>query len=94
MKIKRKIWKWSGIVVGAMATAIIVASVLVHDAGKGRTYSDVTQIPHRKVALVLGCSRTLADGRQNLFFARRISATASLYKAGKVKELLHAMSNL
>jgi vancomycin permeability regulator SanA len=47
--------------------AIIAASELIRTAAKGRTYSDVSLIPYRRVGILLGCSRQLPDGRQNLF---------------------------
>jgi SanA protein len=45
------------------------------------------------VGLVLGCSPRMTDGRQNLFFARRISAASELYRAGRVRYLLLSGDN-
>lgn len=50
-------------------------------------------LPVTDVALVLGCSKQLADGRKNLFFERRIVAAAELYRTGQVRYLLVSGDN-
>jgi SanA protein len=55
--------------------------------------SHSASLPATKVALVLGCSRLVAGGRQNLFFERRIAAAAELFQAGKVSYLLVSGDN-
>jgi SanA protein len=56
-------------------------------------YDDLSDIPTRKVGLVLGTAKTLKNGRQNLFYKFRVDAAANLYKAGKVKYLLISGDN-
>jgi SanA protein len=55
--------------------------------------SNRADLPSTKVALVLGCSRRLADGRQNLFFERRMTAAVALFRAGHVQYLLVSGDN-
>lgn len=81
------------ITVVALSAASITATVVIGKAARGRTYSDIRDIPHRRVGLVLGCSRQLSDGRPNLFFRNRIGAAAELYRAGKVDYLLVSGDN-
>ncbi|MEI6149964.1 MAG: ElyC/SanA/YdcF family protein [bacterium] len=76
-----------------VAGAFIGSGALIRTAAQGRTYSDVSAIPHRKVGLLLGCSRRLSDGRANLFFAHRVAAAAQLYKARKVDYLIVSGDN-
>ena len=57
-------------------------------AGKGRCHDEVKVIPEAPVAVVLGTSARLADGRANLFFLPRMEAAAALFKAGKVRALI------
>jgi SanA protein len=71
----------------------VAASLLVVNAARGRTYSDATVIPARRVGLLLGCSRVLGDGRRNMFFDNRISAAAKLYRARKVEYLVVSGDN-
>jgi SanA protein len=72
---------------------IALASLLVTNTARGRTYADVKAIPARRVGLVLGCSRLLPDGRRNGFFDNRIQAAASLIRAGKVDYLVVSGDN-
>ena len=51
-------------------------------------FSSMEEIPYCPVALVLGCSQYIEDGRLNLFFLYRMQAASALYHAGKVKYLL------
>jgi SanA protein len=84
----------AGAVVSAVAlVAILWAGMLVNDAAEGRLYSDVDAIPHRRAGLVLGCSRTLADGRANLYFRYRVQAAQKLFEAGKVDVLIVSGDN-
>jgi SanA protein len=57
---------------------------LVRGASVGRLYSSASEIPHRHVGLVLGCSRQLKDGSPNPFFNSRIRAATELFRAGKI----------
>jgi len=47
-------------------------------------YSDVSLIPYRETALVLGANKNSAPW----FFFNRIDAAAILYKAGKIKNII------
>jgi SanA protein len=49
--------------------------------------------PYQAVALVLGCSPTLRDGRENLFFKYRMESAAALFHAGRVHTLLLSGDN-
>jgi len=66
---------------------------MVRISASGRTYSDVSAIPYRRVGIVLGCSRILPCGRNNLFFQLRVAAAADLFKAHKVDYLLVSGDN-
>jgi len=58
-----------------------------------KTYDDVAKIPHRKVGLLLGCSRYAAGGRLNQFYQYRINAAVALYEAGKIDFILASGDN-
>lgn len=51
---------------------------------KNHLYSDINQVPHRRVALVLGTSKYLSNKRKNQYYHNRIDAAIQLYRAGKV----------
>jgi len=78
---------------GLAVAAMLAADWVVRSSAEGRTYSDASLIPHRKVGVVLGCSRSLPDGRDNLFFKHRAAAAARLFNAGKVDYLIVSGDN-
>lgn len=72
---------------------IPIANHLVSKASSGRIYSDVASVPHRNVALLLGCTKGYPGGGVNPFFAGRVDAAAELFKAGKVDYILVSGDN-
>ncbi len=74
-------------------TAILSALWLVESTANERCYDEIADVPGSRVGLVLGCAPYLADGRENLFFKRRMEAAAELYHAGKVEYLLVSGDN-
>lgn len=92
-------WTRRGVARAGLAVAVLLllasagAGRAIRMCAKGRTFSDVATIPHRRVGLVLGCSRTLADGRDNLFFRTRMEAAVRLFEAGGVEYLIVSGDN-
>jgi SanA protein len=83
---------------GVLALALVAyANWAVPRAARGRLFDladvDAGSVPGNRVALVLGCARTLPDGRANLYFVHRIAAAARLFAAGKVQYLLLSGDN-
>lgn len=74
---------------------LLLCQWLVVSSASGRTYNDAASVPagERRVALVLGCSKNLPDGRSNRFFGKRIQAAAELYQAGKCPALIVSGDN-
>ena len=58
-----------------------------------KVYNSIKEVPKRKIGLVLGCSKYLSNGRQNLYFQQRIDAAKELYFSDKVKFLLVSGDN-
>ena len=56
-------------------------------------FDEVDQPPACKTAIVLGTSKHLGNGTENLYFSYRINAAAKLFKAGKVKFLILSGDN-
>ena len=65
----------------------------VERSAEGRCFDVVEEVPTAPVAVVLGTSARLADGRANLFFLPRMEAAAALFKAGRVKALIVSGDN-
>lgn len=62
-------------------------------AAKGRCFDKAELLPEAPVAVVLGASPRLADGRANLFFLPRLESAAALFKAGRVRALIVSGDN-
>lgn len=67
---------------------MIMANVWVFALTNGRTYTKISQIPSREVALVLGTSPKTMSGNANPYFTKRMDATATLYHHGKIKKII------
>lgn len=82
--------------IGLFAVVILLMwlfDYLITSNAKGKLFDEVSKVPKKKVALVLGTSPIGRDGHENVFFKHRIEAAAQLYKAGKVKYLLLSGDN-
>jgi len=69
-----------------------ICNVVVKQQSKGKIYSDVSEIPYRKVGLVLG-TIPIVNGYQNRYYNYRMDAAAELYFANKVSYLLLSGDN-
>lgn len=80
---------WVLVTIMAMGLAVVAGCELaVCSASKGRVYSDVDEIPHREVGLLLGTNPKGRRGGINMFYNYRIDATVALYEAGKVDRII------
>ncbi len=80
----------SDLLLGIIIILLINLSVRAHSS---KTHDDISELPHNKIGLVLGCSRYLNSGAENPFFRNRIEAAARLFQAGKVDRLLVSGDN-
>jgi SanA protein len=65
----------------------------VEETARGKTYSDILEIPENKVGMVLGTARGLVEGGLNPYYTNRIAATIALYNAGKIHFVLVSGDN-
>lgn len=73
---------------------ILAARHIVLSASRDRVFTELTTaVQPANAALVLGCTRTLPDGRHNLYFLHRVDAAAKLYHAGIVRHLIVSGDN-
>lgn len=60
---------------------------------RDQIYFDIRKLPSNDVALVLGTSKYVMSGKENLFFRYRMEATARLFKEGKIKYIILSGNN-
>jgi len=73
--------------------AIIVAEYVVTNSAKEKTFDSVDVIPKNKVGLLLGTSKYVLNGRQNLFYVYRIQAAVALFNAQKIEYIIISGDN-
>lgn len=71
----------------------IYANFRVENAAKDRIYTNVSSIPHNKVALLLGTNPLNRRGGPNSYFTNRIKTAYELYHAGKVDYIIASGDN-
>ncbi len=76
------------ILVVGVALAWRYANHRIEAAARELCFEDASVVPLRVTGLVLGCTRLLRSGRPNRYFAHRIDAAVSLFRAGRVEQLL------
>ena len=75
------------------AAFTLYANVRVERAAEGRLYADVADIPHNRVALLLGTNPLNRRGGPNTYFTNRISTAAELFRAGKIDYIITSGDN-
>ncbi|WP_390882597.1 SanA/YdcF family protein [Chryseobacterium paludis] len=67
---------------------ICLANAWVFALTNGRTYTKISKIPPREIALVLGTSPKMRSGLSNPYFTKRMDAAALLYHHGKIRKII------
>ena len=81
--IKAGLWATFGVVV-----AVLLCNWVVVESTKNNIYFELEKLPSNDVGLVLGTSKYVTKGKENLFFKYRMEASALLFKEGKVRYLI------
>ncbi|GAB3883137.1 SanA/YdcF family protein [Spirosoma agri] len=75
------------------AMVVLISNWWVVHNTQNQIYFDVRELPANDIGLVLGTSKFVRSGKENLFFRYRMEATARLWKEGKVKYLILSGNN-
>jgi SanA protein len=91
---KKKLFLWISLslVIGGLLSLFLCNQIIVHSAA-GKMYTDTNEIPYHKVGLLLGTSKTLANGYNNPYYVYRIQAAVALFKAQKIKYIVVSGDN-
>lgn len=73
--------------------AILACNWWVVYSTAGQIYFNIHELPANDVGLVLGTSKFVRSGKENLFFRYRMEATALLWKKGKIKYIILSGNN-
>jgi len=77
----------------AVLLFILVSNYVVVKATKDFHTNNLESLPNIKACLVLGTSKTLKNGRVNLYFSKRIDAAVDLWTANKVRVFIVSGDN-
>lgn len=90
---KRKIF--IGMIVGVVLFLAFTwwANYTIERTAKSFVFNDVNDVPAVKTGLLLGASKLLPNGYNNLYFKYRIDAAVELFRAGKIKYILISGDN-
>jgi len=88
LRIVKNIFNLAFISVEIGILLICLANAWVFALTGGRTYTKISKIPPREIALVLGTSPKMRSGMSNPYFTKRMDATALLYHHGKIKQII------
>ncbi|TAE40333.1 MAG: SanA protein [Runella slithyformis] len=67
---------------------VLLCNWWIEYSTRDKVYFDIQKIPSNNVGLVLGTSKYVAKGKENLFFKYRMEASARLFEEGKVRYLI------
>ena len=89
----RRIFRFAFIIAGLCIIVVVGCNMAVSNSAKGRLYDDVSQIPYRKVGVVLGTNPFLNSGNLNYYYDYRMKAAAKLYHEHKITYIVVSGDN-
>ena len=89
----KRFLKWIVSILAVCLISLFLSNYWINSNTKTQLYTDVNEIPFRKVGLVLGASKKTIRGTNNFYFSYRIQAAYELFKAHKVQYLLVSGDN-
>lgn len=92
-KFRKRILWLLGITLVLAALLTLVCNVMVKKSVEGRMFQNLSEIPYRRVGIVLGTTPARPNGNPNLYYQNRMKAAAELYAAGKVSYLIVSGDN-
>ncbi|MDR7818581.1 ElyC/SanA/YdcF family protein [Riemerella anatipestifer] len=77
----------------SVVTVVLWCNHIIKTQSENYIFSNISDVPTKKVGLVLGTSKYLQNGIPNYYFKYRIDAAAELYKNGKVQYFIVSGDN-
>lgn len=93
MKLFKKILLTGLIFLGISVLFVFWANFKIKSETEDNVTSELSKLPNEKVGLLLGTSKTLANGNPNPYFFNRIKAAVELYNSGKIKDIIVSGDN-
>lgn len=89
----RRFWKLTlgGIIL--FTSVLLFANFWVEKESEGFTYDNISLIPENGTGLVLGTSKRVRGGGENLYFKYRMQAAVELFQSGKINFIIVSGDN-
>ncbi|MGA0555096.1 SanA/YdcF family protein [Larkinella sp. VNQ87] len=89
----KRLVKGSIVVAFVGVTVVLLCNFWIVYSTRSQVYFNMDELPTNEVGLVLGTSKSVKSGNENLFFRYRMEATARLWKIGKIKHIILSGNN-
>ena len=87
-KYVKKFTKWTIAFGFCTLMGVLLANIWIVFSTEEKNYYTIGNMPSNDVGLVLGTTKAIHGGKENMFFRYRMEAAARLYKEGKIKFLI------
>lgn len=87
-KFIKKVAKWFIALGFCVLIGVLLANFWIVFSTEEKNYYTVNAMPSNDVGLVLGTTKSIHGGKENMFFRYRMEAAARLFREGKVKFLI------
>ena len=84
----KKFIKWTVTLSFSLLIGVLLANIWIVLSTEEKNYYTIGNMPSNDVGLVLGTSKAIHGGKENMFFRYRMEAASRLYKEGKIKFLI------
>jgi SanA protein len=89
----KRLLGWFLLLLFTTAALLIGIDAYVSYKAKPYLYEDLSRIPPKKAALLLGTTKYIAKGKKNYFYLYRIEAAVRLWNSGKIKAIVVSGDN-
>src|SRR5690606_40309684 len=89
----RRFWKLCMGLLILFTGVLLLSNYWVEKQSEGLTYDSADEIPFNHTGLVLGTSKKLKGGYENLYFKYRMEAVYELYNSGKINFIIVSGDN-
>lgn len=90
---KKKLKVMALIVTVGSLLLILVCNLIIICSTSGKSYDDISEIPHNDYGLLLATSPVTNQGTHNYMFQYRVEAAENLLKSGKIDTLIASGGN-
>jgi len=93
MRRLKQVGKYLVIIVISLVGLVLGMNFWIIQSTSDQIYYNTTEVPSRKVALLLGTSKRVVGGGDNKYFKERVEAAADLYHRGVIKHIIVSGDN-